>query len=81
MATLLNFCGNLEKISNFLSLSSYGGTMIPITGLNYAVLFVRNLERSLDFYKTIFGFEDVDRTRGQMAFLRAVGFNNHHDLA
>ena len=29
--------------------------MIPITGLNHAVLFVRNLERSLDFYKTVFG--------------------------
>ena len=54
--------------------------MIPVTGLNHAVLFVRDLERSLAFYKTVFGFEEVDRLQGQMAFLRAVGSNNHHDL-
>lgn len=54
--------------------------MIPITGLNHAVLFVRDLERSLDFYKTVFGFEEVDRIREQMAFLRAAGSNNHHDI-
>jgi catechol-2,3-dioxygenase len=54
--------------------------MIPVTGLNHAVLFVRDLERSLTFYKTVFGFEEVDRLMGQMAFLRAAGSSNHHDL-
>lgn len=54
--------------------------MIPIKGLNHAVLFVRNLERSLDFYKSVFGFEEVTRMHRQMAFLRAKGSVNHHDL-
>lgn len=54
--------------------------MIPITGLNHAVLFVKDLERSLDFYKTVFGFTEVDRVREQMGFLRAAGSSNHHDL-
>lgn len=54
--------------------------MIPVTGLNHAVLFVRDLERSLTFYKTIFGFVEVDRLQGPMAFLRAAGSSKHHDL-
>lgn len=54
--------------------------MIPVLGLNHAVLFVRDLERSLAFYKTVFGFEEVDRLMGQMVFLRAAGSSNHHDL-
>ncbi len=54
--------------------------MIPVTGLNHAVLYVRELERSLAFYKAIFGFTEVDRPHPQMAFLRATGSQNHHDL-
>ena len=54
--------------------------MIPVTGLNHVVLYVRELERSVDFYKSIFGFEEVARLRGMMAFLRAKGSKNHHDL-
>lgn len=57
-----------------------GVTMIPITGLNHAVLFVRDLERSLDFYTTVFGFIEVDRLQEQMVFLRAANSSNHHDL-
>ena len=54
--------------------------MISVTGLNHAVLYVRELERSLNFYKSVFGFEEVTRLHGKMGFLRAAGSSNHHDL-
>jgi catechol-2,3-dioxygenase len=53
--------------------------MIPVKRLNHAVLYVSNLERSVDFYQGLFGFEVVAR-EGPMAFLRAKGSDNHHDL-
>lgn len=54
--------------------------MIPVTGLNHAVLFVRSLSPSVNFYQSVFGFEEVSRIHDQMAFLRAAGSTNHHDL-
>lgn len=54
--------------------------MISVTGLNHVVLYVRNLERSVEFYKSIFGFEEVARRHRMMALLRAAGSKNHHDL-
>jgi catechol-2,3-dioxygenase len=54
--------------------------MIPIKGLNHAVLTVRDLDRSVGFYRDVFGFEEVARAGGQMAFMRASGSRNHHDL-
>jgi catechol-2,3-dioxygenase len=58
-------------------------TTIGIKGVNHVALQVRDLETSVDFYKRVLGFtEDVDRFgRGVMAFLRAPGSANHHDLA
>jgi catechol-2,3-dioxygenase len=53
---------------------------IPVARLNHAVLFVRELESSLDFYRQAFGFEEIAREGGMMAFLRAAGSDNHHDL-
>jgi catechol-2,3-dioxygenase len=53
--------------------------MIPIRRLNHAVLYVSDLERSVSFYQTLFGFEVIAR-EGPMAFLRAQGSSNHHDL-
>ena len=52
---------------------------IPITRLNHAVLFVRDLDRAAGFYREVFGFQEIART-GPMAFLRASGSDNHHDL-
>ncbi len=52
---------------------------IPVARLNHAVLYVRDLERSVEFYRTAFGFEEIAR-EGAMAFLRAAGTTNHHDL-
>ena len=53
--------------------------MIPIKRLNHAVLFIADLEKSVAFYRDVFGFELVAR-EGRMAFLRAKGSENHHDL-
>ncbi|MDE2572800.1 MAG: VOC family protein [bacterium] len=55
--------------------------MIPVRRLNHAVLFVRDLERALEFYQGAFGFTLVSREdRLDAAFLRAAGSENHHDL-
>lgn len=54
--------------------------MIPITRLNHAVLFVRDLDRAVDFYRRAFGFEVISEMTGKAAFLRAQGSTNHHDL-
>ena len=49
--------------------------------LNHAVLFVADLERSLDFYKAAFDMEVVAREpRANAAFLRLPRSGNHHDL-
>jgi catechol-2,3-dioxygenase len=53
---------------------------IPVERLNHAVLFVRDVGRSVDFYRRAFGFEVVDEMPGRAAFLRAAGSDNHHDL-
>jgi catechol-2,3-dioxygenase len=55
-------------------------TPIPVNRLNHAVLYVRDLDRSVDFYRDAFGFEEIARGGGRMAFLRAAGSDNHHDL-
>lgn len=54
---------------------------VTLSRLNHAVLFVRNVERSVQFYQAVFGFEVIGREGGgRMAFLRAAGGTNHHDL-
>lgn len=53
---------------------------IAVRRLNHAVLFVRDLDRSVRFYTALFGFEEIGRMGNQMAFLRARGSDNHHDL-
>jgi len=55
--------------------------MPQITRLNHAVLYVSDLERSVAFYTTAFGMKEIAREGGVMAFLRADGSSNHHDLA
>ena len=53
---------------------------IPVQRLNHAVLYVRDLDRAVDFYREAFGLEEIAREGGQMAFLRVAGSANHHDL-
>lgn len=56
------------------------GMSIPVANLNHAVLFVRDAERSAEFYGRVFGFEVVDNMAGRAVFMRAAGGENHHDL-
>jgi catechol-2,3-dioxygenase len=59
---------------------AYGGYM-SIHRLNHAVLYVRNVERSVAFYRDVLGFEIVGgMSAGGAAFLRAAGSTNDHDL-
>ena len=55
---------------------------MPITRLNHAVLFVRDLERSVRFYTDVLGFRVVPMTPQGFpaAFLQAAGSSNDHDL-
>jgi catechol-2,3-dioxygenase len=53
---------------------------IPVARLNHAVLYVRDLDRSVGFYRDVFGFSEIAREGGMMAFLRAANSTNHHDL-
>jgi catechol-2,3-dioxygenase len=56
---------------------------MSITRLNHAVLFVRDLARSVGFYTTTLGFRRVDMTPegfAGAAFLQAPGSTNDHDL-
>lgn len=49
--------------------------------LNHAVLYVSDLERSLDFYQRVLGMDVVVREpRANAAFLRLPRSGNHHDL-
>lgn len=52
---------------------------VRVTRLNHAVLYVRDVERAIAFYTKAFGFEVFQR-EGPMAFMRASGTDNHHDL-
>jgi len=62
-------------------MNSPGVSPVPVQRLNHAVLYVRDLDRSVAFYSKAFGFQEVAREGGMMAFLRASGGSNHHDLA
>jgi catechol-2,3-dioxygenase len=53
-----------------------------ITGLNHAVLYVRDARRQQAFYSEVLGFETVVADPGgAFVFMRAPGSVNHHDLA
>ncbi|HET7738740.1 MAG TPA: VOC family protein [Tepidiformaceae bacterium] len=54
--------------------------MTRLNRLNHAVLYVGDLDRSVEFYTKVFDFDVIANMGGQMAFLRARGSENHHDL-
>jgi catechol-2,3-dioxygenase len=53
---------------------------MPITRMNHAVLYVRDVARSVAFYREVLGFRVVIDMPGQAAFLQAAASNNDHDL-
>jgi catechol-2,3-dioxygenase len=53
-----------------------------ITGMNHAVLYVRDARRQQRFYADVLDFETVIADpSGAFVFMRAPGSGNHHDLA
>jgi len=52
---------------------------MPVQRLNHAVLYVRDVERSVAFYSEVLGFRTVLAMPGA-AFLQAEGSTNDHDL-
>jgi len=52
---------------------------MPVTRLNHAVLYVRDVERSVSFYSDVLGFRTVAAFPGA-AFLQAPASTNDHDL-
>jgi catechol-2,3-dioxygenase len=55
---------------------------MAITGMNHAVLYVRDARRSAAFYREVLGFSlIIDDPQGRFQFLRAPESQNHHDIA
>ncbi len=54
--------------------------MFTIARLNHAVLYVRDAQVALAFYRDVLGFSVVEAMGEQALFLRARGSDNHHDL-
>ena len=53
---------------------------MPVTRMNHAVLYVRELGRTVEFYREVLGFRVKFEIPGQAAFLQAPASNNDHDL-
>src|SRR5262245_42518255 len=53
---------------------------MPVRRLNHAVLYVNGLQREVDFYTTVLGFEVRHLIPGRAAFLRSPDSANDHDL-
>jgi catechol-2,3-dioxygenase len=52
---------------------------MPVHRLNHAVLYIRDVDRSVAFYRDALGFRVVNEFPGA-AFLQAPGSTNDHDL-
>lgn len=53
---------------------------MPVTRMNHAVLYVRDVARTVEFYTNFLGFRVKFEIAGQAAFLQAPASNNDHDL-
>ena len=53
---------------------------MPVTRLNHAVLFVRDIERTVAFYRDALGFRVKVEIPGRESFLQAEASTNDHDL-
>jgi len=55
--------------------------VIPVvTRLNHAVLYVRDVQATRDFYETVLGFRTLIWMPGRAAFFQAPGSTNDHDV-
>ncbi len=53
---------------------------MPVQRLNHAVLYVRDVDRSVAFYRDVLGFRTKMAIPGRAVFLQAEGSTNDHDL-
>ncbi|NMH98031.1 VOC family protein [Pseudonocardia acidicola] len=53
---------------------------MPVQRLNHAVLYVRDVDRSVAFYRDALGFRTKVSIPGRAAFLQAEDSTNDHDL-
>jgi catechol-2,3-dioxygenase len=53
---------------------------MPVHRLNHAVLYVRDAERSAEFYEEMLGFRRLPLPFPGAVFMQAEGSNNDHDL-
>ena len=53
---------------------------MPVTRLNHAVLYVRDVARTREFYENVLGFRTKVWMEGRAAFFQAPGSTNDHDL-
>ena len=53
---------------------------MPITRMNHAVLYVRDADRTAEFYESVLGFRRLSMGFAGAAFLQAPGSTNDHDL-
>lgn len=61
--------------------TSHPGAIV-ITGMNHAVLYVRDARRQEQFYRDVLGFSTViEGPDGAFVFMRAPASVNHHDIA
>jgi len=54
---------------------------MSITGMNHAVLYVRDAKAHQEFYANVLGFTTVIDGPGPFVFMRAPSSKNHHDIA
>lgn len=54
---------------------------MTVLGINHIVLWVRDADRSAEFYQRALGFRVAFGTAGRAWFLQAEGSTNDHDLA
>jgi catechol-2,3-dioxygenase len=54
--------------------------VMPVQRLNHAVLYVRDVARTREFYETVLGFRTKVWIPGRAAFFQAPGSSNDHDL-
>jgi len=53
---------------------------VGISRLNHAVLYVRDVDRSVAFYRDLLGFRVVMERPGRAAFMQAPDSTNDHDI-